>query len=48
MVEKEELCLTILKTCKLFSKDKRPLKVAIDQIGCPTSTINLSEIAGSL
>jgi len=42
--EGKNFCLTILKTCKLFSKDKRPLKVVIDQIGCPTSTINLSEI----
>ena len=37
-------CLTILKMCKLFSANKRPLKVVSDQIGCPTSSIYLAEI----
>ncbi len=39
----KNFCLTILRTGKLFSKDKRPLKVVSDQIGCPTSSIYLAE-----
>ena len=40
----KNFCLTILKFCKLFAKDKKPLKVVSDQIGCPTSSINLAVI----
>ena len=40
----KNFCLTILKMSKLFSKEKKPLKVVSDQIGCPTSSINLAEI----
>ena len=39
----KNFCLSILKTCKLISKDKKPLKVVSDQIGCPTSSIDLAE-----
>ena len=40
----QNFCLTILRFCKLFAKDKKPLKVVSDQIGCPTSSINLAVI----
>ena len=40
----KNFCLTILKLCKLYAKDKKPLKVVSDQIGCPTSSINLAVI----
>lgn len=40
----KNFCLTILKLCKLFAKDKKPLQVVSDQIGCPTSSINLAAI----
>jgi len=40
----KNFCLTILKMSKLFSKEKKTLKVVSDQIGCPTSSINLAEI----
>ena len=39
----KNFCLTILKACKSFSKDKRPLKVVSDQIGCPTSSLDLAK-----
>ena len=40
----QNFCLKILRFCKLFAKDKKPLKVVSDQIGCPTSSINLAVI----
>ncbi len=40
----ENFCLKILKISKLFSTEKRILKVVSDQIGCPTSSINLAEV----
>ncbi len=40
----KNFCLTILKMYKLFAKEKKPIKVINDQIGCPTSSIDLAEI----
>ena len=44
----KNFCLTILKMCKLYAKENKPLKVVKDQIGCPTSSISLAEIPSSV